>query len=537
MPRRARESRPRAMLRDVGSSSVRLAEVLGALSLACDVAFGFPLEKAMRSCVLGVELGRRHGLSGEVLRDAYYTSLLSYLGCTAFAHESARAACGDDIGLSNAVANMVADPSRLAVSRLVRGIGKGAPLLARTRAVAGFMLGRDWVNEHARATCEVSVHLAGLVGMSSGVKVALTQTCETWDGKHGGPGEACGEALHMPIRIEHVAGWTEIAHHRDGRAGALALVKRQAGRNFDPALARTFQRGAEELFAAIEGDSIWSRFLAAEPEPHAMADADRIDDIAAAFGQLADLKSVWTLGHSSGVASLATRAAAICGLPAEDSRILRRAALLHDLGRVSAPNRIWDKAGALSPTEWEVVRMHAYWTERVLSRSPLFGDVAQLACAAHERLDGTGYHRSVPSAMLGRAARILAAADTYHAMREPRAHRPARSAAEAVDALLAAVADGRFDREATHAVLEAAGMSAPRAAAAWPAGLTDREVEVLRLVARGQSNKAIAAELGISPRTAQHHVIHIYQKIEVSSRAAAALFAIEHGLLDPLASA
>lgn len=276
---------------------------------------------------------------------------------------------------------------------------------------------------------------------------------------------------------------------------------------------------------------IWERYLDSEPKPHARAGDSRIDDVASAFAELADIKSVWMLGHSTGVAALVIRAAEHLSLGDDEIRTLRRAALLHDIGRVSAPNRIWDKPSGLSTPEWEAVRMHAYWTERVLVQSPILRPAAELACAAHERLDGAGYHRRTASAVLSRSARLLAAADAYHAMREPRAYRPAHTADEAAAALLTDVATGRLDREAVHAVLDASGVDVPRARSAWPRGLTDREVEVLRLVARGKSNKEIAAMLDISPRTAQHHVIHIYQKIGVSSRAGAGLFATENDLL------
>jgi HD-GYP domain-containing protein (c-di-GMP phosphodiesterase class II) len=233
------------------------------------------------------------------------------------------------------------------------------------------------------------------------------------------------------------------------------------------------------------------------------------------------------------VTRLADAAAEAAGVADAEKRLLHRAALLHDLGRLSVSNRIWDKPNELSRSEWEVVRMHAYWTERVLSQSALLRDAAKLASAAHERMDATGYHRAVPSALISRSARILAAADAYHAMREPRAHRPPLDAKHAAEILVGEVTAGRLDRDAVNAVLEVVGAERRSARAAWPRGLTDREVEVLRLLARGRSTKEIASALEISPRTAQHHVIHIYRKIERNSRAGAALFATEHGLFDP----
>jgi putative nucleotidyltransferase with HDIG domain len=512
----------------------RLAELLGALSLACDVAFAFPLEKAMRTCVLAVELGRRHGLGNDVVRDVYYSTLLAYTGCTAFTHEVAQLTGGDDIAVSNTMIFLdPGDPVDM-VRQLVTKLGSDRGLAERARTVARMVLaGKSKGDEHAYSICDVATNLARLLGMSAGVCSALAEICERWDGK-GAPRGTSGEALLLPMRIVSVAHIAEIAHHRAGRASALEVVKKRAGGQFDPAIAKTFVRDAGALFDAIERESLWERFLAMEPEPHATANDARFDDVALAFARVADLKSVWTLGHSSGVAQLADAAAEVLGLPDVEKRLLHRAALLHDIGRLSASNRIWDKAGALSPSEREVVRMHAYWTERVLSQSALLRDTAALASAAHERLDGTGYHRAIPSELIGGPARILAAADAYHAMREPRAHRPPLDADKAAEILVAEAAARRLDREAVNAVLDAVGATSRPARAVWPRGLTDREVEVLRLLARGRSNKEIASALGISPRTAQHHVIHIYQKIDRNSRAGAALFATEQRLLDPV---
>jgi DNA-binding CsgD family transcriptional regulator len=192
---------------------------------------------------------------------------------------------------------------------------------------------------------------------------------------------------------------------------------------------------------------------------------------------------------------------------------------------------VWEKKGPLTAAEWERVRLHGYFTERILTCTPSLAPLAAIAGAHHERMDGSGYHRNAPAALQSTAARILAAADCYHAMTEERPHRPAREPADAVRVLEEEAAGGRLDRAAVAAVLDAAGHGGRRTRSIWPAGLSDREVEVLRLVAQGASTKEVAARLAISPRTAQHHVIHIYDKIGVSSRAAAALFAIENDLI------
>ena len=210
---------------------------------------------------------------------------------------------------------------------------------------------------------------------------------------------------------------------------------------------------------------------------------------------------------------------------------MRRAALLHDLGRAAVPTSIWERTGKLTAAEWEQIRLHAYFTDRILRHSPVLSALAPIAAAHHERIDGSGYPRSIPASMLERSARLLAAADVYHALTEARPHRAALTPNEAAAGLLSEMNAGRLDREAVSAVLEVAGHGRRRITATRPAGLTEREIEVLRLVARGYSNKDIAKALAISARTAQHHVIHIYAKIGMSSRAAAALFAVEHDLL------
>jgi HD-GYP domain-containing protein (c-di-GMP phosphodiesterase class II) len=247
------------------------------------------------------------------------------------------------------------------------------------------------------------------------------------------------------------------------------------------------------------------------------------------MADFADLVSPYLVGHSSGVATLAAAAATRCGLPDVDVTAVRRAALVHDLGRVGVPASIWAQPGPLSPDQWERVRLHAYHSERVVSRSPFLAALTPIATTHHERLDGRGYHRGLSGSGLVASARLLAAADAYHAMTEPRAHRGARSAETAADELLDEVRAGRLDAAAVTAVLEAAGH--PRQVVERPRGLTEREAQVVALLARGLQTKQIGTALGISAKTADHHVQNAYVKIGVSTRAAAALFAMEHGLL------
>jgi HD-GYP domain-containing protein (c-di-GMP phosphodiesterase class II) len=262
---------------------------------------------------------------------------------------------------------------------------------------------------------------------------------------------------------------------------------------------------------------------------------ERVDTAFAAIAAITGLKSPWLREHSTGVAELAEAAAWRAGLSGESVTELRRAALAHDLGRVGVSNAIWEKPGSLGFGEWERVRMHPHYTERAFAQTPSLAAIGRLAGSHHERLDGSGYHRGSRTTALDRPARILAAADCYGAMREARPYRPALDAAAAEAELLREADAGRLDPDAVHAVLSAAGHRVAQRTRELPAGLTERELEVVRALVRGASNAGIAAELGISPKTVGHHVEHIYQKAGVSSRAAATLWAFEHDLVQTAA--
>ena len=280
----------------------------------------------------------------------------------------------------------------------------------------------------------------------------------------------------------------------------------------------------------LDGVGTWDAVIDAEPGLALVLSGEQVDDALLAIANFVDLKSPYTLGHAAAVAELAAEAGARLGLPEPEVRTLRRAGLVHDLGRLGVSNAIWDKPGPLGAGEWERVRLHPYLTERMLHQSDALAPLAAIAVAHRERLDGSGYPRGLSGSAISRPARILAAADAYQAMREPRPYRPPRTPEEAATELRADVKAGRLDADAVEAVLGAAGHRVPRRRGG-PAGLTPREVEVLRLLARGLSNKEIAARLVISPKTVANHVEHIYAKIDASTRATASLFAMQHGLL------
>ena len=370
--------------------------------------------------------------------------------------------------------------------------------------------------------------LAARLGLPTRVQELFVRLTERWDGK-GWLGRAEAEEVPLAIRIVHVARDAAFQRLLGGEDFAVRIVQRRAGHAFDPRVAACLASNAAALLALDHETSAWDETLASEPEPHLCLGGHEIDRALGAIGDFADLIAPHLSGHSAGVAELASAAARRCGIDEAGVAGIRRSALVHDVGRVAVDSRIWQKAGPLSAAEWEHVRLHPYHTERVLSRSPFLSALAPVAGGHHERIDGSGYHRGAAGAELVPPARLLAAADAFHAMTEPRPYREALPPEQATDELARAAGAGLLDRDAVTAVVEASGQRAPPLAR--PAGLSAREAEVIGMVARGLQTKQVADALGISIKTADHHLQSAYRKIGVSTRAGATLFAMEHGLV------
>jgi HD-GYP domain-containing protein (c-di-GMP phosphodiesterase class II) len=511
--------------------SDRLASLFGALASSADAAGGFHSEKAIRTAVVAGRLAHAAGLGVEQQADAYYLALVRFLGCTSFSPEAARFGGGDDQSVGRVM--VLVDPGEPVklVSAIVRGVGKGAPVAKRVKGVVSLFADRSAPLVHAQAECDVGDALARKIGMPDTILAALGDLFERWDGK-GYPFGKAAEEIDSLARIVVIAEVLEVGEHRYGLEGALATARARSGGRFDPALIDVFCAAGPELFAGLDGGSVWELYLDAEPTPHRRVTPAVVARYAEAFARAVDLKSVWTATHSHTVGVLAAMAGQAAGLDSGSVDDLRIAGWLHDLGRIAVPNSVWDKRGPLNAAEWEQVRLHGYHTERLLARSPLLAPLAEVAGAVHERADGSGYPKALRSTQIESAARVLGACDVYAALCEDRPHRPAVSAEVAARTLMAEADAGRLDLAAVRCVLEAAGHARTARAGRWPAGLSDREVEVLRLVSRGGTNKDVARLLGISHRTVQHHVAHIYTKIGVTSRAGAALYAAENGLSD-----
>lgn len=513
------------------ADGMRVAELLTALSLATDLGQGQPMDWELRSGLLALGLADAAGFGTEDRGAVYDLALLRYVGCTSHAHEVA-ALFGDEIeARGRFLAFDLAD--KAATGREIVGrAGRGRPLGARIATVLGTLAaGTGPLADGFRASCEVATRFATQLGFDEIVRTALSMSFERWDGT-GFPAGVDGDEIPLPMRAVQLAQDAEVLQRRYGTDDAVALVKRRAGSMYDPALTETFVASAPELFGSLDGVDPWDAVLAAEPEPCRVVHGRSIDEALVVLADYTDLKSVYTAGHSRRVADLSAAAAVEARLDAASVSLTRRAGLVHDLGASAVPNSIWDKSGPLTVVEWERVRLHAYYTERILERSGDLRGLASIAGAHQERADGSGYHRGARAATLPLPARLVGAADVYVAITEDRAHRPARSASVARDELIEMVRSGALDQAAVDCVLAASGHTA-RPRASWPGGLTDREVEVLRLIVRGRTAKDVARELSISVKTVGSHIEHIYAKIGVSTRGAAALYAMQHGLVTP----
>jgi HD-GYP domain-containing protein (c-di-GMP phosphodiesterase class II) len=513
----------------VSDSGVRLNEVLMALSLATDLGFGQPPEHMVRSARLSLRLGERLGLSDDELAVLYDVSILTYVGCPIYGNEAA-ALFGDDIDFrSEAVQTDLAGfQAMLFMLRRAGSDGSAAHRVAQgARFVAGG--GKAIVKQMANH-CSAAGVFAERLGLDDDVRAGIEQAYARWDGK-GVPDDLRGDALSLAARVSHVAEACEVAHRLGGVDDALDMLQSRRGTHFDPAIADAACTDAYALFDGIGADAA-DAFLLGEPVSRPTLDDDELDVVLEAIGDFGDLRCPCFAGHSRATAELVAAAAMSWSLAPDEVRLVKRAAWIHDLGRFGVPGTVWDKPGPLGPSDEERMRLHVYYVERIFQRPEPLRRVGLLAATHHERMDGSGYHRGVGGPMLSKPARLLAAADVYHAMLQPRPHRDARTPDDAATVLRAEVDAGRLDGDAVDAVLTAAGHGPSRVrASAGPAGLTAREEDVLGLLAQGMSNKEIASKLGISAKTVGNHVEHIYSKLGVTNRAGAALRAMEFGVV------
>jgi HD-GYP domain-containing protein (c-di-GMP phosphodiesterase class II) len=518
----------------ISRHSLRLGELIATFALAQDNAFGQPLESQLRSCLLAGWIGEAAGVDAELQDTIYWVALLRYIGCTGHAHEVATV-FGDEIAIrARTLVHDAADPQEVMRDVITFATATQAPE-GREDSVAALVAGAPaWAAYNFASGCEVGEVLVRRLGLGPDVRQALQFTFERWNG-NGFPTGARGTQIPAAMRIVHLSQDMEAIARRLSPDAALAAARDRRDRTYDPQLADLFVEHGATWLEGLDGLDPWDAVLALEPEPHRTLDGTDLDDALSVAADFIDLKSPFMAGHSRRCARLAERAGQELGLTDDQITTLRRAALVHEFGTTAVPNSIWDKPRPLTRAEFERVELHPMLTEQMLRRSPGLSVLNAVASAHHERSDGSGYHTHVGADALEPGARVLAAVDVYVGLTSDRADRRAVTVTEAAHELRRLVSRGLLAHDAVEAVLVAAG-HAPAVTPASPTvqrpgGLTTREVEVLRLAARGLTTREIADRLFISPKTADHHIQHVYTKIGVSTRAAAALWAMQNSVV------
>ncbi|MBF5000781.1 LuxR family transcriptional regulator [Nocardia sp. BSTN01] len=512
---------------DTPPVGLRLAELVASLSLATDLGLGQPEEHVLRQTVIATRLAKAAGFSGAEQAAAFYVSLLAWVGCVADSHEMAHW-FGDD-RVIRADSYRVDKAGLPMMGFLLGHIGPGLSPMRRMALTGAFLTSGFRDAMHSFVThCQTTADIADRLRLQDEVCAALPQAFERWDGK-GVPDGIAGARITRVMRVVQIADDAEVYCRFAGPAAAVEMLRSRSGTEFDPELVALCEQRPEVL-DDVDAVDAWSAVIDGCAALDRWVPDAELTEVLEIFADYADLKSPWFLGHTRATAALAGAAALRCGMAGEEAAEVTRAALVSRLGVTGVSTGIWNKTTALSPAEFERVRMVPYLTERVLSRCARLRRLGTVAGLCHERMDGSGYPRGVSGAAIPPSARLIAAADTFQALGEDRPHRAAMALDQRCAILRDEVAAGRLDSDAVRGVLEAAGQRAPRRVQ-QVAGLTAREIEVLQLLVRGRSNKQIAAQLSITPRTAGTHIEHIYTKIGVTTRGAAAMFAMRHGLV------
>ena len=510
---------------------MRLADLVAAFSLATDLGLGQPMDHVLRSWRIASQLGDHVGIEADQRGDLYYVATLAWVGCVADTPEVA-ALFGDDIAF-RADSYEVDFAGLPLLGFMLRHIGAGSPPLHRLRLAAGLMTtGGKAVQRGLMSHCLTTARMAERFELGEQVSRPLQQVFARWDGK-GVPGDLGGNEIDLPMRLFHLADTIEVHHRTAGSEAAVEVARAKRGTHFDPAVVDAFCAVAQDVLGDPAAEHDWDALISQEPSLQRRLTGAQLDEALEAIADFTDLRSVHRAGHSRATAELAAKAATELGLPESEVATVRRAGLVHDLGLHGIPASILDKPDPLRAAEQERLRMHPYYTERMLAGCEPLARLGEIAALVRERCDGSGYPRGLTAATLPAPARLLAAACAHRAMVEPRAHRPAMTTKQATAELRGEVRAGRLDPTAVDAVLAAAGQPQGKRRIG-PSGLTPREIEVLMLIARGASTRQVAKELAITPKTAETHIERIYAKTGATTRSTSTLFALQHGLLGSL---
>ncbi len=514
-----------------------LAGLLCALSFATSVALGERMQHGLRTAYIGLQLADFLGAEDEDREAVYYGALLKDTGCTSCG--AALAAFFPNQPLPNADM-MLTDRSQIErmMTMFTRYVPRDSALPARIAKFASFVIHCEPVmRESVAGHCEVAELFARRLGFGRHVQRAVRFQWERWDGGVFASGLNKDEAP-LAARLLHLAQMVEFAHGVAGPAGVEQLVKDRSGARFDPAIGDAFlalcRQPAFGQFLQREEDSRASIIAMAPGTTAGHETGDRTDAVCEALADLADAKT-GTFRHSLTVANVAVGIARRLDLPVAEQHRLRRAALLHDVGTVALPMGLLRKHTTRSERDEEQFQLHPHYTERILNEAGTFRDLAGDAAAHHERLDGTGYHRRLTAGQLGTGARVLIVADRYSELIEKGSEPDA--ALHELSSFIGSWLDGSCYEALVRSRETAQPRQEVRTQRGLPAAnLSDREVEVLRLLVRGMNNPEIGAALVISRKTVEHHVEHIFNKLGVTSRTAAVAYAVQTGLDLPMAS-
>jgi HD-GYP domain-containing protein (c-di-GMP phosphodiesterase class II) len=408
--------------------NIRLSEVISALSHALDITEGQPVGHAVRSCAIGMRIGEIVGLTAVERSSLFYALLLKDAGCSSNAAKICALFGADDFSVKRdrkLVNHLNPGESLRYVVRNARP--DGSPL-ARVKQLAAIVRsGGEGSRAITELRCERGADIARMIELSEDTAQAIRALDEHWDGE-GYPDSLAGEDIPLLGRILCLAQTAEVFFAEGGLEAAMEVAEERRGTWFDPELVDALRstHGDEAFWSALAGSAPHAAVQAFEPEDRLLvADADRLDRVAEAFALIIDAKSPYTGRHSDGVARIAVGIGDVMGFGPRELRDLRRAALLHDIGKLGVSNLILDKPGKLDDEEWRQMRRHPALTARILGRVSAFRGLADVASAHHERLDGRGYHRGLGAEQLGTAARILAVADVCEALSADRPYRAA----------------------------------------------------------------------------------------------------------------
>ncbi|MGH8226200.1 MAG: HD-GYP domain-containing protein, partial [Gammaproteobacteria bacterium] len=398
---------------------LRLGEIIGALSYALDLTEGQPPGHCLRCCWIGFHMGRKLGLDDEELWDLYYTLLLKDAGCSSNAERLCQLYGNDDRDTKHDFARVDTDSLEQLARFVFRHAAPGRGLSKRMRHLLNLMRnGERLAGELVATRCERGASIALSLGFDPRVADGVRSLDEHWDG-HGHPQRLSGQAIPLGSRIALLAQVADVFHEVGGASAARAEVKRRSGSWFDPELAAVFESVSRSpgFWETLSSPNLPQFVEKLEPSAHAITvDEDHLDDIALAFAQVVDAKSHFTYGHSERVGDYAEAISAQLGLDPAKQRWVRRGGLLHDLGKLGVSNAVLDKPGPLDAEEWIQMKRHPGLSEEILARIGPYQELARVAGAHHERLDGNGYPRGLKGAEISLETRIITTADIFDAL-------------------------------------------------------------------------------------------------------------------------